>query len=93
LMTPVLKSVTVRSKAKIYKNKVAVSDTTTFFSLVMFAINNATTPQNKQLVIKSPDDSFEYIPNDLIRDVITGVEHAEIVVSLENASSVDFDYF
>src|SRR6185369_4182768 len=76
---PILKSVTVKSKTKTYKHKVAVSDTTTFSSLIKFAIN-ATAPPGKQFVIRSADDLLEYIPNDLIREVITGVEHAEIVV-------------
>ncbi|CAJ0847847.1 5886_t:CDS:2, partial [Entrophospora sp. SA101] len=85
LTTPLLKSVTVRSKKKVYKQKVAVSDTTTFSSVVTFAINNASAPPNKQFVIRSADSSLEYIPNDLIREVISGVEHTDIVVSLENS--------
>ncbi|CAJ0854051.1 9631_t:CDS:2 [Entrophospora sp. SA101] len=93
LTTPLLKSVTVRSKKKVYKQKVAVSDTTTFSSVVTFAINNASAPPNKQFVIRSADSSLEYIPNDLIREVISGVEHTDIVVSLENSQGVDFDYF
>ncbi|CAH1765023.1 13632_t:CDS:2 [Entrophospora sp. SA101] len=82
-----------RSKKKVYKQKVAVSDTTTFSSVVTFAINNASAPPNKQFVIRSADSSLEYIPNDLIREVISGVEHTDIVVSLENSQGVDFDYF
>ncbi|CAJ0752305.1 671_t:CDS:2 [Entrophospora sp. SA101] len=85
ITTPLLKSVTVRSKKKVYKQKVAVSDTTTFSSVVTFAINNASAPPNKQFVIRSADSSLEYIPNDLIREVISGVEHTDIVVSLENS--------
>ena len=90
---PVLKSVTVRSETKIYKHKVAISNTTTFSSLVNFAINNATAPPNKRIIIRSADDLLEYIPNDLIREVIKGIEHTEIVVSLEDAEGVDFDSF
>src|SRR6185369_17131062 len=92
LPPPILKSVTVRSKTKTYKHKVAVSDTTTFSSLIKFAIN-ATEPPNKKFVIRSADNLLEYIPDDLVRKVTTGVEYTEIVVSLEDTEVVYFGYF
>ena len=89
---PILRSITVKSRTKTYKQKVAVTDTTTFASVISFAIN-AAPPHGKQFVIFAADGSLEYIPTDLVRDVIVDVEHAEVLVSLENARDVDFDEF
>ena len=49
-----LKSVTVRSKTKVYKQKIAVSDNTTFSSLISFAIK-VSPPAGKQFVIRAAD--------------------------------------
>ncbi|CAI2177867.1 7066_t:CDS:2 [Funneliformis geosporum] len=92
LESHVLKSVTVRSKAKIYKQKIAVSDTTTFSSLLSFAIK-VPPPVGKQFVIRAADGVLEYMPDDLVREVITGIEHTEIIICLEDAGPVNFDYF
>ncbi|CAG8517118.1 1306_t:CDS:2 [Funneliformis caledonium] len=87
-----LKSVTVRSKARIYKQKIAVSDTTTFTSLISFAIK-VPPPVGKQFVIRAADGVLEYMPGDFVREVITGIEHTEILICLEDAGPVNFDYF
>ena len=89
---PILKSVTVKSRTKVYKQKVAVTDTTTFASIIAFAIK-AAPPPGKQFVIGTVDGSLEYIPGDIVRNVIVDVEHAEVLVSLENARDIDFVEF
>ncbi|CAG8441672.1 1198_t:CDS:2 [Scutellospora calospora] len=89
---PILKSVTIRSPTTVYKQKVAVSDTTTFSSLISFAIK-AIPPAGKQFVIRASDGSFEYVPEDTIRDVIVGVEHTDLIVTVEDIKQIDFDYF
>ncbi|CAG8721157.1 19942_t:CDS:2 [Rhizophagus irregularis] len=88
-----LKSVTVRSKTKVYKQKIAVADTTTFATLISFAIK-VQPPTGKQFVIRAADGALEYMPDDLVREVITGVEHTEIIVCIEDVGPpVNFDYF
>ena len=64
-----LKSVTVRSKSKIYKQKIAVADTTTFSTLISFAIK-VSPPAGKQFVIRTADGALEYMLDDLAREVI-----------------------
>ncbi|CAB5390442.1 hypothetical protein RhiirA5_396328 [Rhizophagus irregularis] len=91
--SPALKSVTVRSKTKVYKQKIAVADTTTFTTLISFAIK-VQPPTGKQFVIRAADGALEYMPDDLVREVITGVEHTEIIVCIEDVGPpVNFDYF
>ncbi|CAB5390454.1 unnamed protein product [Rhizophagus irregularis] len=91
--SPALKSVTVRSKTKVYKQKIAVADTTTFATLISFAIK-VQPPTGKQFVIRAADGALEYMPDDLVREVITGVEHTEIIVCIEDVGPpVNFDYF
>jgi len=46
-----------------------------------------------QLHLQTKKLLSEYIPSDLIREVIAGIEHAEIVVSLEDTEGVNFDRF
>ncbi|GET53910.1 hypothetical protein GLOIN_2v1572339 [Rhizophagus irregularis DAOM 181602=DAOM 197198] len=93
LDSPALKSVTVRSKTKVYKQKIAVADTTTFATLISFAIK-VQPPTGKQFVIRAADGALEYMPDDLVREVITGVEHTEIIVCIEDVGPpVNFDYF
>ncbi|CAG8562350.1 13692_t:CDS:2, partial [Ambispora gerdemannii] len=89
----ILKSVTIRSKLKIYKQKIAIGENTTFASLIAFATNKSIPPVGKQLVIRSIDETFEYIPDDLVKEVITGIEHADLLVTLEDVGPIDFDYF
>ncbi|CAG8469093.1 10953_t:CDS:2 [Ambispora gerdemannii] len=89
----ILKSVTIRSKSKIYKQNIAMGENTTFASLITFATNKAIPPVGKQFVIRSIDETFEYIPDDLVKEVITGIEHAELLVTLEEVGPIDFDYF
>ncbi|CAG8535212.1 8484_t:CDS:2 [Ambispora gerdemannii] len=89
----ILKSVTIRSKVKIYKQKIAIGENTTFASLIAFATYKAMPPAGKQFVIRSIDESFEYIPEDLVKVVITGIEHADLLVTLEDVGPIDFDYF
>ncbi|KAG9303189.1 hypothetical protein G9A89_003530 [Geosiphon pyriformis] len=90
--TSILKSVTIRSKNRVYKQKIAVGETTTFASIVTFAIK-ASPPTRKQFVIRSIDGTLEFMPEDIVKQVITDVEHAELLVTLEDESPVDFDYF
>ncbi|GES74803.1 hypothetical protein GLOIN_2v1572339 [Rhizophagus clarus] len=66
---PVLKSVTVRSKTKVYKQKITVADTTTFTTLISFAVK-VSPPPGKQFVIRAADGALEYMPDDLVREVI-----------------------
>ncbi|CAG8759577.1 12340_t:CDS:1, partial [Rhizophagus irregularis] len=49
-------------------------DTTTFATLISFAIK-VQPPTGKQFVIRAADGALEYMPDDLVREVITGVEH------------------
>ncbi|CAG8550406.1 350_t:CDS:2 [Diversispora eburnea] len=88
---PVLKSVTIRSPSRIYKKKIAITVNTTFSSLISFAIKKSL-PSGKQFVIRAPD-GIEYIPDDFVRTVITGVEHAEIILTIEDIGPIDFDCF
>ena len=78
LDSPMLKSVTVRSNArtKVYKQKIAVSDNTTLSSLIFFAIKDLLLPENSSVL--------EYMPENVVREVITGIEHTEIIVSIED---------
>ncbi|CAG8462167.1 14274_t:CDS:2 [Cetraspora pellucida] len=89
---PILKSVTIRSKKTVYKQKIAVSDATTFASLIAFAIK-ATPPAGKQFVIRASDGALEYVPSDIVRDVIVGVEHIDLIVTVEDIKQIDFDCF
>ncbi|CAG8551606.1 1703_t:CDS:2 [Acaulospora morrowiae] len=89
---PTLKSITVRSKSRVYKERIAVSDTTTFSSLVSFAIR-ITLPPGKQLVIRDTVSDLEYMPDDLVREVIKGVEHADVTAAIEDINTIDFNYF
>ncbi|GET53909.1 hypothetical protein GLOIN_2v1770935 [Rhizophagus irregularis DAOM 181602=DAOM 197198] len=50
------------------------ADTTTFATLISFAIK-VQPPTGKQFVIRAADGALEYMPDDLVREVITGVEH------------------
>ncbi|CAG8638989.1 7326_t:CDS:2, partial [Paraglomus occultum] len=88
---PILRSITVKSHTKIYKQKVAITDTTTFADVISFALKSP--PPGKQFVIFAADGSVEYMPTNVVRDVIVDVEHAEVLVSLENARDVDFGEF
>ncbi|CAG8452582.1 4757_t:CDS:2 [Acaulospora morrowiae] len=89
---PTLKSITIRSKSRVYKQRIAVSDTTTFASLVSFAIR-LTLPPGKQLVIRDTASDLEYMPGDLVREVIKGVEHADVTAAIEDVNTIDFNYF
>lgn len=89
---PILKSVSIRSTTTVYKQKIAVSDATTFASLVSFAIK-ATPPTGKQFVIRASDGALEYVPSDIVRDVIVGVEHADLIVTVEDIREINFDFF
>ncbi|CAB4440530.1 unnamed protein product [Rhizophagus irregularis] len=49
-------------------------------------------PTGKQFVIRAADGALEYMPDDLVREVITGVEHTEIIVCIEDVGRpVNFD--
>jgi hypothetical protein len=77
----------------VYKQKIAVSDNTTFSSLISFAIK-VSPPAGKQFVIRAADEALEYMPEDVVREVITGIEHTEIIVSIEDVGPpVNFDCF
>ncbi|CAG8640067.1 27722_t:CDS:2 [Dentiscutata erythropus] len=89
---PILKSVSIRSTTTVYKQKIAVSDTTTFESLISFAIK-ATPPTGKQFVIRASDGALEFVPSDLVRDVIVGVEHVDLIVTVEDIREINFDFF
>ncbi|RGB25030.1 hypothetical protein C1646_772288 [Rhizophagus diaphanus] len=65
LDSPALISVTVRSKTKVYKQKIAVANTTTFATLISFAIK-VQPPTGKQFVIRAADGALEYMPDDLV---------------------------
>jgi hypothetical protein len=62
----------------VYKQKITVADTTTFATLISLAIK-VSPPAGKQFVIKVADGALEYMPDDLVREVIIGVEHTKIV--------------
>ncbi|PKY43710.1 hypothetical protein RhiirA4_399066, partial [Rhizophagus irregularis] len=70
---------------------IAVADTTTFATLISFA-TKVQPPTGKQFVIRAADGALEYMPDDLVREVITGVEHTEIIVCIEDVGRpVNFD--
>uniref|UniRef100_A0A1D1Z9V6 Leucine--tRNA ligase n=1 Tax=Anthurium amnicola TaxID=1678845 RepID=A0A1D1Z9V6_9ARAE len=87
-----LKSVTIRSSNKIYKQNIAVTDKTTFSSLLSFAIKK-TPPPGKQFVLHSEDGELEYMPEDPVRKVIYGSIHADVIVKMEDVREVDFTQF
>ncbi|GBB92523.1 hypothetical protein RclHR1_02020005 [Rhizophagus clarus] len=87
-----LKSVTIRSSNRIYKQNIAVTDKTTFSSLLSFAIKK-TPPPGKQFVLQSEDGELEYMPEDPVRKVIYGTIHADVVVKMEDIREVDFSQF
>ncbi|CAG8504808.1 3201_t:CDS:2 [Funneliformis caledonium] len=87
-----LKSVTIRSPTRIYKQNIAVSDKTTFSSLLSFAIKKPA-PQGKQFVLQSADGELEYMPEDPVRKVIYGSLHADVIVKMEDVREVDFAQF
>ncbi|CAG8601150.1 3736_t:CDS:2 [Ambispora gerdemannii] len=47
-------------------------------------------PSGKQFVIQSIDETFEYISDYLVKEVIT---QADLFVTLEDVGPIDFDYF
>ncbi|KAG9292160.1 hypothetical protein G9A89_005304 [Geosiphon pyriformis] len=71
-----VKAVTIRSPSKVYKANIAVTDSTTFDSLLKFAIGKRP-PAGKQFVLQSADGELEYMPEDPVRKVIFGTGHAE----------------
>ncbi|PKC62167.1 hypothetical protein RhiirA1_424126 [Rhizophagus irregularis] len=87
-----LKSVTIRSSNRVYKQNIAVTDKTTFSSLLSFAIKK-TPPPGKQFVLQSEDGELEYMPEDPVRKVIFGTIHADVVVKMEDIREVDFSQF
>ncbi|CAG8522778.1 4440_t:CDS:2 [Acaulospora colombiana] len=87
-----LKSVTVRSPNRIYKQNIAITDKTTFSSLLSFAIKKQP-PPGKQFVLQSADGELEYMPEDPVRNVIHGTIHADVVVKVEDIREVDFNQF
>ncbi|CAG8459122.1 956_t:CDS:2 [Racocetra fulgida] len=50
-------------------------------------------PAGKQFVIRASDGALEYVPSDIVREVIVGVEHTDLIVSVEDIKQIDFDYF
>jgi hypothetical protein len=58
--------VTVRSKTKVFKRKIAVADTITFDTIIYFAIK-VQPPTGKQFVIRTADEALEYMKDDLVR--------------------------
>ncbi|RHZ48826.1 hypothetical protein Glove_541g70 [Diversispora epigaea] len=87
-----LKSVTVRSPNRIYKQNIAITDKTTFSSLLTFAIKRPP-PTGKQFLIQSSDGELEYMPEDPVRNVIHGTIHADVVVKVEDIREIDFNQF
>ncbi|CAG8528206.1 1140_t:CDS:2 [Rhizophagus irregularis] len=76
----------------VYKQNIAVTDKTTFSSLLSFAIKK-TPPPGKQFVLQSEDGELEYMPEDPVRKVIFGTIHADVVVKMEDIREVDFSQF
>ncbi|CAG8541551.1 11687_t:CDS:2 [Diversispora eburnea] len=87
-----LKSVTVRSPNRVYKQNIAITDKTTFSSLLTFAIKRSP-PPGKQFLIQSSDGELEYMPEDPVRNVIHGTIHADVVVKVEDIREIDFNQF
>ncbi|ORX97423.1 hypothetical protein K493DRAFT_350079 [Basidiobolus meristosporus CBS 931.73] len=87
-----LKTVTVRSRKKIYKEKIAISPTTTFESVLKYAIP-ISPPEGKRFVMKDIDKQIEYVPDDFIAEAIPGVEHIDIYVYIEKIPDVQLDDF
>ncbi|CAG8551712.1 29103_t:CDS:2 [Gigaspora margarita] len=87
-----LKSVTIRSPNRVYKQNVAITDKTTFASLLSFAIKRPP-PPGKQFVLQSSDGELEYMPEDPVRKVIHGVLHADVIVKMEDIREIDFTQF
>nr|CAG8549487.1 7576_t:CDS:2 [Entrophospora candida] len=87
-----LKSVTIRSPNRTYKQNIAITDKTTFSSLLAFAIKKPP-PPGKQFVLQSADGELEYMPEDPVRKVIHGTLHADVVVKMEDINEVDFTKF
>ncbi|CAJ0824702.1 2886_t:CDS:2 [Entrophospora sp. SA101] len=76
-------SVTIRSPNRTYKQNIAITDKTTFSSLLAFAIKKPP-PPGKQFVLQSADGELEYMPEDPVRKVIHGTLHADVVVKMED---------
>ncbi|CAG8563910.1 4844_t:CDS:2 [Ambispora gerdemannii] len=87
-----VKAITIRSPTKTYKSNIAVTDTTTFDSLLKFAIKKQP-PPGKQFVLQSADGELEYMPEDHVRKVIFGTGHAEVIVRIEDMREIDFTQF
>ncbi|CAG8551365.1 3739_t:CDS:2 [Ambispora gerdemannii] len=49
--------------------------------------------RENNFVIRSIEETLEYMPENLVKVVITGSEHANLLVTLEDVGSIDFDYF
>ncbi|KAK9695425.1 hypothetical protein K7432_012963 [Basidiobolus ranarum] len=88
----VSKTVTVRSSKTVYKDKIAISPTTTFESVLKYAIPIAA-PEGKRFVMKSMDKKLEFVPDDFIAEAIQGVDHIEIYVYIENIPDIQLDDF
>ncbi|CAG8487018.1 1641_t:CDS:2 [Paraglomus occultum] len=87
-----IRSVTIRSPSKVYKNNIAVTDNTTFESLINFAFKKPP-PPGKQFVLMSANGELEYMPGDVVRKAIHGVGHADVIVRVEDVREVDFSHF
>ncbi|CAG8686344.1 15130_t:CDS:1, partial [Cetraspora pellucida] len=87
-----LKSVTIRSPNRVYKQNIAITDKTTFASLLTFAIKKPP-PAGKQFVLQSSDGELEYMPEDPVRKVIHGALHADVIVKMEDIREIDFTQF
>ena len=87
-----IRSVTIRSPSKVYKNNIAVTDNTTFESLINFAFKKPP-PSGKQFVLMSANGELEYMPGDVVRKAIHGVGHADVIVRVEDVREVDFSHF
>ncbi|KAK9718728.1 hypothetical protein K7432_005300 [Basidiobolus ranarum] len=85
-------TVSVRSNRKLYRPRVAITNTTTFATVLKFAIPTSP-PSGLRIRVWNTDGNVEYMPNSLVIEAIKGVEHADLTVTLEPVEPVDFNDF
>ncbi|CAG8469237.1 18613_t:CDS:2 [Acaulospora morrowiae] len=85
-------TVTIKSRSRVYKRNLVVTEDTTFDKLMFFAFG-MNPPIGKHFAIRDDSGDLEYIPSELVRKAITGVNHATLVVSIEDNGLVDFNNF